>query len=219
MIGVKEFIAEFHEEIDWVDKLKKRAKKEKKKESDIQKEWDEAREDGESIHNTLADNDVNNLKNVVKYTYTESTASSPTDNKLEPGTIYLEKPLTSEKYKLKGRPDKLEVKGNKIYITDRKTWKTLYRNALTILDNGFKIPPKKFYPPIEHLDFCNYNEAVLQLSFYAYLAWVNNKNLKIEELYIEHIIHNRKKIIKKIMIQVPYLRSEIQNLLKTIELG
>jgi len=107
------------------------------------------------------------------------------------------------------------VKRGTINITDNKVIDKLYRSSSFKTDTGFQVIGEKMFEPLDHLDSCNFNEAVLQLSLYMYLAWENNKNLKIGKLFIRHIkLNDKGKKIKDELIPVPYLKSEVKKILK-----
>jgi len=232
-IGVKELIAELKPEFDRIGKATKKAKailKERGEKADkenvdvevrlILAEWDEKKDLGIKIQEELCQKELKNNKNAIYEGYSikafdSSNTYTKEDSKLENGKTYLEKKLISNKYGIIGYVDHLNVNRGTINITDNKVYDKLYRTSSFKTDTGFQIVGEKMYEPLEHLDSCNYNDAVLQLSLYMYLAWENNKNLKIGSLYIRHIkINDNGKKTKDELIKVPYMKSEVIKILK-----
>lgn len=222
MIGVTPFISMFKPVVDWNKKAKRKAKEEGVSEEEIKKEWEEKKEKGNRIHLKLQ-SELEGRENVLSY-HTDFSgegarealiaALPEKDEKLENNKIYLERPIFSHKQGLWGFPDKIEVVKNTIHIQDYKTWNAIYRVSQTIkTPTGFG--KEKFYKPIDNLDNCNFNEAILQLSLYMYILWENNRHLKVGNLSIKHIQSNSQDdIIGEEVIEVPYFREEIRELLK-----
>ena len=48
-----------------------------------------------------------------------------------------------------------------------------------------------FLEPISHLEMCNWNEYALKMSVYMYLIWLNNRDLKMGNLILEHCVMKR----------------------------
>jgi hypothetical protein len=219
MIGVKNFIEQFRDTIDWDAKAKKIAKKESISVKEVKDQWEKDRVTGIKIHKSIIDSED---KDAIIYTRMDdglyrNNSDNDIDNKFPMNGVFIERPI-SNKIGLIGYPDKVIVKNGKVSIIDHKSWKKCYRTSLRMAENGFKIPPKKFFSPIEYMDDCNYNEACLQLSFYANMIWENNKNLKIDKLYINHISHANGKITSQVLEEVPYLRDEVKKMLKTLKI-
>lgn len=205
-IGVKELISELKPSFDRVGKATKMAKKVisdrgEKADKDTLKlevdlilaEWDRKTKRGETIQLELCKKELKINSNAILEPRGKSKKNSSyakEDYKLINNKTYLEKALVSDKYKIIGYADRIDISRGTINITDNKVWDKLYRSSSFKTDTGFQIAGEKMYEPLEHLDNCNYNEAVLQLSLYMYLAWENNKNLKIGSLYIRHIKMN-----------------------------
>lgn len=217
MIGVKELIEQFKQPVDWEAKAKRIAKRDGVSTKDILDEWEKKRLDGIKIHEIIQKSEPEDAIVYERGTGLYSNEEAPElDNKFSLNGTHLERPVSSSKYGVIGYPDKVKVKNGFVSLTDHKSWEKIYRSSSRIAENGFKIPPKKFLPPIDHLDDCNYNEACLQLSLYAYIISENNRNLKIDKLYINHILHANGKIVDQNLIEVPYLRKEVKLLLKTL---
>jgi hypothetical protein len=229
--GVKELISEFKESFDRIGKATKMAKtnitnrgekadKEtlKSEIDNILAEWDSKRDNGIKLHEKEVAAEKKNNPKCIYEGYNSGKSDGmidPSLNQLGNNNTYLEKLLFSNKHGIIGYADKVVVKRGTIDITDTKVVSHIYRSSSFMLDNGFKVPPKKMSHPLEHLDDCNYNEFVLQLSLYMYMAWDANKNLKVGKLYINHIHTNDKgKIIDRKLIEVPYMRDEVKKMLK-----
>lgn len=107
-----------------------------------------------------------------------------------------------KEYEIAGMIDQIfyNTKDNCLDIWDWKTNKEIKRN------NSYN---EKLLKPIDHLDACEFYEYALQLSLYRYII-EKNTNLKIGNLYI--CWFNEKQPDYEI-IKVPYLETEIKNLL------
>lgn len=226
-IGIKQFISEFKEPYDY----KKRAR-EKLREQGIratkqlvdeeaqilEKQYKEASERGIKLHKKIQ-NKKTKIKDYIVEGWEKSQKESDTPNSftniLKNNTSYIEKKIISDKYKLIGYADEVEVKKNFINIEDTKTTKKIYKTSSIKLKNGFVLPPTYYYSPIDKLQTCNFNDAALQISLYMYLLWVYNKKLKPGKLHIRHIKTNdRDDILEEELIEVPYLLEEVKKLLK-----
>lgn len=231
-IGVKDLIAELKPEFDRIGKATKKAKsiisaRGEKADKDsiaierdrILAEWDEKIQRGINIHNKLCKKELSEDSSTIYEGYNSANGNDDNIDKIKGQLInnktYLEKFLFSNKYRILGYADKIIVKRNTIDIIDNKIVDKIYRSSSFKTDTGFQIIGEKMFEPLEHLDSCNYIDAALQLSLYMYLAWENNKNLKIGSLYIRHIKMNdaNKKVSDK-MIKVPYMKEEVKKILK-----
>ena len=216
---VKQLIAQFKNPVDWDKRAKDKAKKLVISVDDVKKQWENSKIIGETIHSKLIEQDMKN-KDVVLEGYVGSCTSiedilDKSKNSLENRKTYLEKLLFSNKYFVLGYADKVIVSRGTIDIVDTKCFEKLYRKSSFKADNGFKIEAKKMLYPLNHLDDCNYIHAVLQVSIYMYLAWENNKSLKVGKLYIRHITPRQDgKIASDELLEVPYLKKEALQLLK-----
>lgn len=230
-IGVKDLIDEFKEPFDRLGKATKKAKKilsdkgEKATKENIEferdmllAEWDKKRKRGEDFQKKLCEKQIKEANTLIDKRVSKSSLKEllpKESSELKNNTNYLEKLLFSNKYKILGYADRIEVKRNTINIIDNKVVDTIYRTSSFTTDNGFKMKALKMFEPLSHLDDCNYNDFVLQLSLYMYLAWENNKHLKIGKLYIRHFkMNDRDKIVKDELIEVPYMKEEVKKILK-----
>jgi len=224
--GVKAFLSEFKEPFNFKKKAKERLKEENERASKqaieemeiiLKKEYDEATKRGEKLHKKIEDKKTKIKKYIVEgWEDTKGKGDpNPSTNILKNNTSYLEKRIVSVKYELVGYADEVEVKNNTINIEDSKTTKRIYRNSSIRLKNGFVLPPRYYYSPIEHIQDCNFYQAALQMSIYMYLLWVYNKKLKPGKLHIRHIKTNdQDDILDEELIEVPYLLEEVKKLLK-----
>lgn len=228
--GIKDFILEFKEPFDPKTKSVKLAKERIKDRGEkaiqqaveeevaiIKTEWKEAQNRGLKLHKQIQDKRTK-IKTCVIEGHSGKKSNNipdPSSNKLKNNTTYIEKSIVSDKYKLLGYADEVNVVNNYINIEDIKTTKVIYNTSAIKLKNGFTVAPTYFFSPINKLQDCNKNEAALQLSIYMYLLWLSNKNLKPGKLHIRHIKTNSQdKIVEEILIPVPYLREEVKAMLK-----
>ena len=127
-----------------------------------------------------------------------------------------------------GQADLVEIVNGVVNISDYKTSKKIDRESY----KNWEGISKKMLPPIHHLDDCNFNHYALQLSIYMYIIQRHNPNLKAGKLTIHHVkfeeadkkdkygfpiilLDNGEPIINEIeYIELPYLKKEIQKILK-----
>lgn len=230
--GVKDFIAEFKEPFDKNAISIKQAKERLRERGDkataeavkqeaeiIRKEWKTLSDNSLKIHKQIQDRKTK-IKNCIVEGYEQvvkkgSDVSNPSTNIIKNNHNYIEKKVIYDKYKLIGYIDDVEVVKNFINIEDTKNVKAIYKTSAIKLKTGFTLPPTYFYPPISHLQDCNFNEAALQMSLYMYILLVHNKNLKPGKMYIRHVLTNsQNKITEEKLIKVPYLREEVKAMLK-----
>lgn len=225
--GIKNFIADFKEPINFKRKAKERLKEDgetatkkavEEMEIILKKEYEEAGKRGNQIH-SLIQNNKTKIKNYIVEGWEDPVDKTiPPDsstNILQNNTSYIEKKIVSDKYKLIGYADEVNVIKNYINIEDIKTSKKIYRSSTIRLKNGFVLPPKYYYAPIDNIQDCNFYQAALQMSLYMYILWVYNKKLKPGKLQIRHIKTNDKdEILEEELIEVPYLLEEVKKMLK-----
>lgn len=228
--GIKEFIKEFKEPFDRnaislkkaKERLRDRGEKAieiavKEEAAIIREEWDKLIKRGEMLHKQVQEKKAK-IKSCIVEGWEKSSKKvgtpDPSTNNLKNNTKYIEKRIVSEKYKLIGYADDVEVIKNFINIEDTKTGE-IYKTSAIKLKTGFVLPPTYFFSPINNLQDCNYNEAALQMSLYMYILWMHNKHLKPGKMYIRQIITNSQdKITEEKLIEVPYLREEVRAMLK-----
>ena len=237
-IGVKNFISQYKEPFDREAKATKKAKanlKDRGEKSNketlaeeidlVLAEWDEKTKKGENAHVVIHNRELKKIPNAIYTTYVkheggDGEMDAQLESNLLRGITYFEKKIVSNHHHLIGYADKVEVtKDGYINIEDYKTFDVLYRTGSFTIDNGFKVPSKYFFSPINHIEDCNYNEACLQLSLYMYILWTYNKRLKPGKLYIRHVkLTDNGDIIHEELIEVPFLREEVKALLKNKKL-
>jgi len=134
--------------------------------------------------------------------------------------FYAEIGVYDSTYLISGMIDLLAVKGDTFIIIDWKTnkmplmfeaghfEKDINRN---IILNSFIKEDKKMKFPLEHLEDSNGNHYALQLSMYAHL--VESFGFKCLGLVIFHIMKISETQEEVVKIPMPYLKSEIKDLL------
>lgn len=105
------------------------------------------------------------------------------DQALVPG-IYPEHFMYLNSAKICGQADRVEVIGDRVDIIDYKSNKEIKTEGFTGRDGV----TKKMYPPLNHLDDCNYIHYSIQLSFYMYMILKHNPNLKPGNMILQHVI-------------------------------
>lgn len=131
-----------------------------------------------------------------------------------------------------GQADRIEVIGEYVNVYDYKSNKKIEQQSYV----NWEGKSKKMYPPVQHLDDCNLMHYTLQLSMYMYMILKHNRHLKPGKLILQHIsfevagenefgypIHARgidgEPIVEKVTpYEVPYLKTEIENLIEYIKL-
>lgn len=215
MISVTTLLKGLKKPFDAQKKSKSKAKNDGVSQQEILDEWEDARINGIHLHEYIQSRD-SVLPNVMNFTRGDKSKFTPEtqDDKLANNTTYLERPVYSLKNELHGFPDKIEVIKNTVNVTDHKSFKELRMKSKAIKIGTEFIKPK-FFEPIQHIDDSNYWYAVLQLSLYMYIIWESNKHLKVGKLFINHLKTNKDgKLIKEELIEVPYLRQEVYDILE-----
>lgn len=224
MIGVKDLIRQYFPKIDWDKKAKEKAKLEGVSVDVILKEWEEARNRGIFKGKQLHENKQKELEgqdNYIQYQYCKTDdmfVYNPDNYIIHNDFIYDEKPFVHPKYSLIGIPDRVIVKDGKVNVIDFKSDKAIYKTA-KVFKNGRFFTKQKMAPPIDHIDYCNYMEYNLQLSFYMKLILDNNPSLRPGKLTILHTLHDEDTLepIEEVVYNLPYLRKEVVSLLKKLK--
>lgn len=134
--------------------------------------------------------------------------------KLEPG-IYPELIMWSDRYQIAGQGDYIEItKSGKINITDYKTSREIKLKAFQKWD-GTK---QMMNFPFNSFEDCNFNHYVIQINLYAFLIKQHNRNLKIGDLKIEHVVCEFNEETGQVEVKevVPY---KIPNIQEEIKVG
>jgi hypothetical protein len=158
---------------------------------------------------------------IIKPIEEEGIKHAP-DQKLKDG-VYPEHLVYLKSVGLCGQSDLVEVVNGKVNITDYKTNKEIKTGSYV----NWEGISQKMNPPVAHLDDCNLNHYILQLSLYMFMILKHNPKLKPGNLTIHHIIFEEagrdkfdnpitakdshgNPIVKDIVIyDLPYLKAEI----------
>lgn len=232
-IGVKDFIKRYKKEFDRnksaINKAKSRLKEsgDKQTKENINREvelvlaeWDLKTKYGEQAHKALNDKFIDKHPDTIVGEYKKQFVDSvPEYTQIQREKHYIERLVVDPQAKILGYIDYVYVdKQGYIHIKDKKTWKERKLHYSAIAPNGFKII-NYFFPPLNHLIDCNWNEACLQISLYAYMLWNTNKRLKIGSLTIEHVILNESgEITDVINYEAPYLLDEVKAIIQDYKL-
>lgn len=173
-------------------------------------EWDETKDDsinhGNQIHNALE-------------RYEKSTIILPGDEHLRPMILsvakeyshyhknHLEQVLYNETFGLAGTTDRLsETTSHKTSIVDFSDYKTNKSKGIQFKNDYGKY----MLGPLSHLQDCNYNHYVLQLSIYAWMfQQLTGRN--IGSLHLRFFPpHN---LLAHYPIPVPYMKYEVEAML------
>lgn len=220
-------IKKYHKPFERLKIATKYAKKHKLKVEDVLSDWEKTSNDalkkGTAFHK-IKEDELNDKPHIliedenhpiIKSSWIDGMKVS--DNlKLEPG-VYPELIVWSDKYKIAGQADYVEVtKKGYININDYKTSKEIKKNAFTKWDGTREM--MNF--PLHNLEDCNFNEYSLQINLYAFLVKQHNRNLKIGRLTIEHIIGNFDEEtgtftnLESVIYKVPNMQDEVKILLE-----
>jgi len=129
-----------------------------------------------------------------------------------------------------GQVDLPSVTAGILDITDHKTNKEIKTVGFT----NWEGVTKKMLAPVNHLDDCEFNHYSLQLSMYAYMILQHNPSLKLGRLTIEHVkfeeagkdkygypitkMIDGEPVVKSVeKINVPYLKAEVQSIIKWLK--
>lgn len=214
-LSVTSLIKKYEPQKNWQEIAEKYAKKHKKNVEDVQAAWKEegrkAIEKGinyhakmESLYIDKGEWDIEGEKYKV--------VSSPIINgvkyaiplSLEDG-IYPELIVYSDKYKVSGQADLVEIAKGKINIKDYKTSKEIKKESHKHWKNGHE----KMLFPVSHLMNCNFFHYSLQLNIYMLLLKAHNKKLKIGNMELLHVKDDEETVYK-----VPNLQKEAKSILE-----
>ncbi len=239
-ISVSQLEELLQKEIDWEVIRKKKAKKLGITDKELKTKWDNAAKLGKSAGTALHkrreqellntdDLTINNVRcNIKPCSHNNGIKYSLIEDKLENNTVYPEALIFDHSLKVAGQSDIVEVVNNTIFVKDYKTDKKIDRKAFS---NDW-VPAEKLLPPVAHLDKCEFNVYSLKMSMYMYLLWKKNKHLKIGKLILIWEQLNRDEegipildengepiVIKKEIIEVPYLRKEVKDIFDWYQKG
>jgi hypothetical protein len=130
-----------------------------------------------------------------------------------------------------GQADRIEIVNDTVNVYDYKTNKEIKMEGF-VGKNG---KSKKLLGPLSHLDECNYNEYVLQLSTYMYIIQKHNYNLNPGKIQLDHVefeiesidangypvvAHDAKgdPMVKKVTpYELPYMKKEVIAMFKYVQ--
>lgn len=153
-------------------------------------------------------------------------------NDIKNNTVYPELMIYDEEFGICGQSDKVIITNNKINIWDYKTDAEITFKAFS---NQW-VKPRKLLPPLQKLDDANGNHYTVKMSLYMYMLWKANKGrFKPGDIIIEHVTLKRDPdndnipmldnkgipitIGKPKQIKLPYLKKEVEAILKTLKNG
>lgn len=166
---------------------------------------------------------------VIKPIEIDHVKLSP-DQRLAEG-VYPEHMVYLKSAGICGQSDLVEVVNGRVNITDYKTNKEIKTESYTNWDGT----RQKMLPPLSHLDDCNLNHYILQLSLYMFIILKHNHKLQPGDLTIHHIIFeevgkdkwgnpitaldtNGDPIVKEVVpYDLPYLKQEVISLIHWLE--
>lgn len=243
LISVSKFTSQFKEKVDWTTIAQRVAKKLTKEGTptttkQILQKWankrDQSAQIGTLYHNIREQQLLNgdrfyDVACAMKHCeHSDGAKYSIPIAEIENNTVYPELMIYDVDYMVCGQSDKVIVAKNRINIWDYKTDKEITFKAF----RSEWVPPKKFLPPINHLEECNGNEYALKMSLYMYLLWKANKGrYQPGDIIIEHVhlkrdpendnipvLEDGKPVVLKIeQIKLPYLKKEVIAMLNTIK--
>jgi hypothetical protein len=186
------------------DPSRKKEKYQNMSQEEILVEWkrinDEANAYGTEIHEIMERYLLANKIYIPKNDYEKEIISKFQKVDDMSGDIYPETILFSEKYKIAGTCDILEIKDGYFNILDFKTNKEI--DYISKYDNWLN-------KPVTHLSDCNFNIYALQLSLYAYMFQMQTK-MKVGKLQIFYLNPTTSEFIT---IPIPYLGRDVKAVL------
>lgn len=124
--------------------------------------------------------------------------------KLEEG-IYPELIIYSNKYKVAGQADRVDIHNGKITIKDYKTSKRIDLESYKHWRTGHEM----MKPPVSHLMNCNFTTYSLQLNIYMFMIKSHNPKLKVGPMSIDHVKEDGVDVY-----EVPNLQKEAKKILE-----
>lgn len=178
--------------------------------------------------NTIERNGV--AVQIYKPIYNDGIKHAPEQRLVE--GIYPEHLVYLESEGICGQSDRVEVVNGLVDIVDYKTNKEIKKESF----KNWEGVSQKMLGPCAHLDDCNYNHYALQLSTYMYIILKHNPNLKPGRLFLHHITFKESAdkdpygypitlkdyagnpiVDAVIQHEVPYMRSEVVEMLKHVK--
>lgn len=238
LMSVSAFVKKFEPKKDWTKIAAKVAKKEGKTLKEILDLWEMKRVKGSqagTIFHSLREAELMNMpffefenQKLSKKAcdFNEGCKSSIPITEIENGIVYPELMIYNTDYMICGQSDKIIIENGKIHVYDYKTDKSIDFKAFS----SQWVKPEKLLPPVQHLDVCNGNIYALKMSTYMYLLWKANKGkfkpgkiilewcpLERDEQGIPILYDGFPRKTKHEIIELPYLKKEVEAMLKTIK--
>jgi hypothetical protein len=196
---------------------------------EVTQKWATQADGGTKIHAHFENATINGGGNVIVHKESDGIKYGHDLSTLTEG-IYPELILYSDRYKIAGQSDLVEIYEDKVFkIRDIKTDRVLSFESFKEFDPVIKRRvPKYFKEPISGLELCNYNKYCLQLSVYALMLEQFRFKLSQEEdaLQITHFTTERDEkgdhvldanglpiILKEDKYNLPYLKEEAKAVL------
>lgn len=167
---------------------------------------------------------------IFKPIYNDGVKHAPEQRLVE--GIYPEHMVYLKSEGICGQSDRVEVVNGIVDIIDYKTNKEIKTKSFV----NWEGVSQKMTGACAHLDDCNFNHYALQLSTYMYIILKHNPNLKPGKLVLHHITfkeapekdeygypvalrdYEGNPIVNEVIpYEVPYLRSEVVNMLKELK--
>lgn len=237
LISVSAFAKKFEPYTNWKEIAAKVAKKQGVSVKEILDLWDMKRVKGseagtmfhnereaELINDDFVFNGISMNKKCCEFRGGDKY-SIPITN-IENNTVYPELMIYDLEHMICGQSDKVIVQDNKIHVYDYKTDKSI---DFTAFSNAWT-KPEKLLPPVQHLDNANGNKYALKMSLYMYMLWKANKGrfkpgdiilewcpLERDEEGIPILTNGKPTATKREIIKLPYLRKEVEAMLKTLK--
>lgn len=238
LISVSAFVKKFEPKKDWTKIAAKVAKKEGVTTKEILDLWEQKRIKGSeagTIFHSMRESELLNM-DVFEFelqklskracNFDDNYKYSIPINEIENGYVYPELMIYSLDHMICGQSDKIIVQNNKIHVYDYKTDKSIDFKAYS----SEWVKPEKLLDPLSHLDNCNGNIYALKMSTYMYLLWKANKGkfkpgkivlewcpLERDEKGFPILYDGIPKKLKEEQIELPYLKKEVEAMLKTLK--
>lgn len=214
-LSVTTLIKKYEPVKDWDEIASKYAKKHKKTLEEVQAAWKEegrkAIEKGLKFHSEMESLyvekgtwEIDGKEYKVVPTPMVDGVKIAIPLKLEDG-IYPELIVYSDKYKVSGQADLVEVVEGKINIKDYKTSRQIKLESHKHWRDGHEM----MLFPVGHLMNCNFYQYSLQLNIYMALLKAHNRKLKIGNMEILHVTDDG-----IIPYEVPDLQKEAKAILE-----
>lgn len=154
------------------------------------------------------------------------------NQQLVPG-IYPEHFMYLKSASICGQADRVEVIGDRVDIYDYKTNKELKMRGYKYWDGRRKM----MYPPLQHLEDCDFIHYCLQLSIYMYIVLKHNHQLRPGKIQIQHTLFKVKEkdqygfpiheldsegkpVVDKVTLyDIKYMKREVNAMLKHLKMN